>query len=150
MERCVPRSLARSLFSILTSETSLSISPDIPSDPARTNKQANDKNTLKRPAVSRARRVGWFFGSLRSRYLRGVWVEKYPSDPPFNDGLGGEDALADGRQLHAPPCAARLYSLDSPLVCRRRPCCCCYYGDVLGGKGGGCLSPPLARPPRVV
>lgn len=33
--------------------------------------------------------------------------EKYPSDPPLNDGLGGEDAFADSRQLHDSPCTIR-------------------------------------------
>lgn len=36
-----------------------------------------------------------------------LWGEKgseYPSDPPFNDGLGCEHALADGRELHVSPC----------------------------------------------
>lgn len=33
---------------------------------------------------------------------------QYPSDSPFNDGLGGEDALANSRELHASPCT-RLF-----------------------------------------
>lgn len=45
-----------------------------------------------------------------------MWVEKYPSDPPFNDGLGCEDALADGRELHAPPCVAPLFPSLSYFV----------------------------------
>lgn len=65
--------------------------------------------------AKRCCRRGDFFSLARSlaRALsaprRGVWVEKYPSDPPFNDGLGCEDALADGRELHAPPYVARLF-----------------------------------------
>lgn len=72
-------------------------------------------------------------------------MEKYPSDPPFNDGLGCEDALADGRELHAPPCVAPLLRSRSYFSVACCCCCCCYYGDVFWGQGGACFSPPRAR-----
>lgn len=31
---------------------------------------------------------------------------EYPSDSPFNDGLGCEDALTDSRELHGSPCTS--------------------------------------------
>lgn len=56
----------------------------------------------------RRRPKKWLRNEARRRSL---WVEKrsqYPSDSPFNDGLGGEDALANSRELHASPCT-RLF-----------------------------------------
>lgn len=73
-----------------------------------------------------------------------MWVEKYPSDPPFNDGLGCEDALADGRELHAPPCVARLFSSLFIYLFFLAVVVIIMISFFFGWL------PPLARPPRVV